>query len=397
MAKYFLTSESVTEGHPDKLADQISDAVLDEILKQDPYGRVAIESLLTTGQVIIAGEVTTKAYVDAQSIVRKVLRDAGYVRSDYGIDADSCGVLVSIHEQSIDIAHGIGRSRREKPELIGAGDQGMMFGYATDETPELMPAPIAFAHRVTRGLARARKSREIPYLRPDGKSQVTVEYENPPQALRAGGSAVLKRIDTVLVSAQHAPEAPLSKIKKDIIEKVVKKVLPKNLIDRRTKFLVNPTGRFVIGGPAGDTGLTGRKIIVDTYGGVGAHGGGAFSGKDPTKVDRSASYYARYVAKNIVAAGLAKKVEVKVAYAIGVPDPLMVDVDDFGTSNVGREKLARVVKKVFDFRPGMIIKELRLRRPIYRQVAAYGHFGRTDLDLPWEKTNKVRALRRLLR
>lgn len=397
MAKYFLTSESVTEGHPDKLADQISDAVLDEILRQDPYGRVAIESLLTTGQVIMAGEVTTKAYVDAQSIVRKVLRDAGYVRSDYGIDADSCGVLVSIHEQSPDIARGIGRSRREKPELIGAGDQGMMFGYATDETPEFMPAPIAFAHRVTRSLARARKSGEIPYLRPDGKSQVTVEYENPQQALRAGALAVPKRIDTVLVSAQHAPEATLSKIKKDIIEKVVKKVLPKNLIDRRTKFLVNPTGRFVIGGPAGDTGLTGRKIIVDTYGGAGAHGGGAFSGKDPTKVDRSASYYARYVAKNIVAAGLAKKVEVKVAYAIGVSDPLMVDVDDFGTSNVGREKLARVVKKVFDFRPGMIIKELRLRRPIYRQVAAYGHFGRTDLDLPWEKTNRARALRQLLR
>ncbi|KKT30006.1 MAG: S-adenosylmethionine synthase [Candidatus Azambacteria bacterium GW2011_GWC2_45_7b] len=382
--RYFLTSESVTEGHPDKLADQISDGVLDEILRQDPYARVAVESLLTTGQVVVAGEVTTKAYIDVQNIVRGVLKEAGYVKSEYGIDGDSCGVLVSLHEQSPDIALGVSGYRKERPEAVGAGDQGMMFGYASDETPELMPAPIAFAHRVTRRLAQARKSGEIKYLRPDGKSQVTVEYEN--------GS--VKRIHTVLVSAQHAPGVSIAKMKRDIVKKIIKKVLPKKLIDSKTKFLVNPTGRFVIGGPAGDTGLTGRKIIVDTYGGAGAHGGGAFSGKDPTKVDRSASYYARYVAKNIVAAGLAKKVEVKVAYAIGVPEPLMVDVDDFGTSDVGREKLVRIVKKIFDFRPGMIIKELRLRRPIYKQTAAYGHFGRTDLDLPWERINKAAALRR---
>src|SRR3989338_5080615 len=382
--RYFLTSESVTEGHPDKLADQISDGVLDEILRQDPYARVAVESLLTTGQVVVAGEVTTKAYIDVQNIVRGVLKEAGYVKSEYGIDGDSCGVLVSLHEQSPYIALGVSGYRKERPEAVGAGDQGMMFGYASDETPELMPAPIAFAHRVTRRLAQARKSGEIKYLRPDGKSQVTVEYEN--------GS--VKRIHTVLVSAQHAPGVSIAKMKRDIVKKIIKKVLPKKLIDSKTKFLVNPTGRFVIGGPAGDTGLTGRKIIVDTYGGAGAHGGGAFSGKDPTKVDRSASYYARYVAKNIVAAGLAKKVEVKVAYAIGVPEPLMVDVDDFGTSDVGREKLVRIVKKIFDFRPGMIIKELRLRRPIYKQTAAYGHFGRTDLDLPWERINKAAALRR---
>ena len=387
MSKYFLTSESVTEGHPDKLADQISDAVLDKILSQDPYARVAVESFLTTGQVIVAGEVTTNAYVDVQNIARDVLKRCGYVKSEYGIDAESCGVLVSIHGQSPDIAQGIGKYRAERPELIGAGDQGMMFGYATDETPELMPAPIAFAHRITRQLARARKSGELKYLRPDGKSQVTVEYENNKPI----------RIGTVLVSAQHDPGVAPARMKADLINKVMKKVLPAKLIDSKTKFLVNPTGRFVIGGPQGDTGLTGRKIIVDTYGGAALHGGGAFSGKDPTKVDRSASYYARYAAKNIVASGIAKKVEVRVAYAIGVPEPLMVDVDDFGTSNVPREKLNKIVNSVFDFRPGMIIKELRLRRPIYKQTASYGHFGRTDLDLPWEKTDKAATLRKLLK
>lgn len=391
MVKYFLTSESVTEGHPDKLADQISDGVLDEILSQDPYGRVAVEAFLAHGFVVVGGEITTQAYVDIQKIARGVLIKAGYTHTDYGMDGANCGVIVSLHEQSPDIAQGVGKSRKEKPELIGAGDQGMMFGYASDETPELMPAPIAFAHRITRRLAQVRKNGEIAYLRPDGKSQVTVEYEST-----HSGGGLVKRIDTVLVSAQHAPEISQRRIKRDIVSKVIKKVLPENLIDRRTKFLVNPTGRFVVGGPAGDTGLTGRKIIVDTYGGAGAHGGGAFSGKDPTKVDRSASYYARYVAKNIVASGIAKKVEVKVAYAIGLPQPLMVDIDDFGTSDVGREKLVKAVKKVFDFRPGMIIKELRLRRPIYKQVAAYGHFGRTDLDLPWEKIDKAKILRQLL-
>ena len=385
MSKYFLTSESVTEGHPDKLADQISDGVLDEILSQDPYSRVAVEALLTTGQVIVAGGGTTNAHVDVQKVVRKVLREAGYVKSEYGIDADSCGILVSLHEQSSDIALGVGKSRKEKPELVGAGDQGMMFGYATDETPELMPAPIAFAHRITRQLAKARKSGELKYLRPDGKSQVTVEYE----------SGKPKRIDTVLVSAQHDPAVPQARMKKDIINKIIKKVLPKRMLDKKTKFLVNPTGRFVIGGPQGDTGLTGRKIIVDTYGGAGAHGGGAFSGKDPTKVDRSASYYARYAAKNIVASGVAKKAEVRVAYAIGVPEPLMLHIDVVD-SQVSKEALHRAVSKLFDFRPGMIIKELRLRRPIYRQTASYGHFGRTDLDLPWERTDKVAALRKLL-
>ncbi len=386
MSKYFFTSESVTEGHPDKLADQISDGVLDAILSQDPFSRVAVESFLTTGQVIVAGEVTTDAYIDVQSIARSVLRNAGYVKSEYGIDAESCGVLAAIHEQSPDIAQGVGKLRKIKPELIGAGDQGMMFGFASDETPEFMPSAIAYAHRITRQLAKARKLRLLSYLRPDGKSQVTVEYiDGKP-----------KRIDTVLVSAQHDPDVSVSRMRSDIINKVMKKVLPAKLLDNKTKYFVNPTGRFVIGGPQGDTGLTGRKIIVDTYGGAGAHGGGAFSGKDPTKVDRSASYYARYAAKNIVAAGLAKKAEVRVAYAIGVPEPLMVDVETFGTSSHSNEKIAAAIKKVFDFRPGMIIKQLNLRRPIYSQTASYGHFGRVDLDLPWEKMDKVKELRRFL-
>lgn len=369
------------------MADQISDAILDEALRQDVYARVAVETLITHGFVVVAGEITTRAYVDIQAIARDVLEGAGYTRNEYGMDCNSCGVLVAIHEQSPDIALGVGKYRKEKPELVGAGDQGMMFGYATDETPEFMPSPIAFAHRITKKLAEVRKSGQLSYLYPDGKSQVTVEYED----------GAPQRIDTVLVSAQHAPKVAPSKIKRDITQKVILKVLPKKLIDSRTRFLINPAGRFVVGGPAGDTGLTGRKIIVDTYGGAGAHGGGAFSGKDPTKVDRAASYYARYVAKNIVAAGIASKVEVKVAYAIGMPRPLMVDIDDFGTSQFEMEKLIGAVKKVFDFRPGMIIQKLRLRRPIYRQVAVYGHFGRTDLNLPWEKTDKVAALRRLLK
>src|SRR3989344_2466546 len=345
--KYFLTSESVTEGHPDKLADQISDAVLDEILRHDPYGGVAVETLIAHGFVVIAGEVTTRAYIDVQKVARDVVLKAGYTKTEYGIDGANCGVLVSINEQSPDIALGVGKHRKEKPELVGAGDQGMMFGYATDETPELMPAPIAFAHRITRRLAKARKSGELPYLRPDGKAQVTVEYENNAP----------KRIDAVLVSAQHDPDVPQKKMKNDIIN-LAKKVLPARLIDSKTKFFVNPTGRFVIGGPQGDTGLTGRKIIVDTYGGAAPHGGGAFSGKDVTKVDRSAAYYARYAAKNIVASGLAKSALVKVAYAIGVPEPMMVDIDTFGTSKISEELLKDAVNKIFDFRPGMIIKQL---------------------------------------
>ena len=382
MIKYFLTSESVTEGHPDKLADQISDGVLDAILAQDPYARVAVESLLTTGQVIVAGEVTTKAYIDVQNIVRGVLRNAGYVKSEYGIDADSAGILVALHEQSPDIAQGVGK-KMEKPELVGAGDQGMMFGYATDETPELMPAPIAFAHRITRRLAKARKSGELPYLRPDGKSQVTVEYENNAP----------KRIDAVLVSAQHDPDVPQKKMKNDIIN-LAKKVLPARLIDSKTKFFVNPTGRFVIGGPQGDTGLTGRKIIVDTYGGVGSHGGGAFSGKDPSKVDRSASYMARYVAKNLVASGIADKCEVQIAYAIGVAEPVSIMIDTFKTEKIPLKKINELVREFFDMRPSKIIKHLNLRRPIYRKTAAYGHFGRELPEFTWEKTDKADALRK---
>lgn len=383
----YLTSESVTEGHPDKLADQISDAILDEILRQDRYARVAVETLVAHGLVVVAGEITTNAYVEMPKIARKVITDAGYIRSDYGIDGNTCGVISSVHEQSADIALGVGGYRKEKPERVGAGDQGMMFGYATDETPEFMPAPSAFAHRLTRELARARKSGRIPYLRPDGKSQVTVEYRD--------GEPY--RIDAVLVSAQHSADVSLSRVRKDVIAKIIKKVLPLKLLDKKTKFLVNPTGRFVIGGPAADTGLTGRKIIVDTYGGVGSHGGGAFSGKDPTKVDRSASYMCRWIAKNIVAAGIAKKVEVKVAYAIGVPEPLMVDIDTFGTPDISKEKLRKAVLKIFDLRPGMIIKQLKLRRPLYAKTAAYGHFGRTDLDLPWERVNKANQLRLLMR
>ena len=377
--KKLFTSESVTEGHPDKICDQISDAIVDAILANDPKGRVAAETSVNTGYAMVMGEISTKCYVDIPKIVRQVICDIGYTKSEYGFDGDTCAVMTSIDEQSGDIAMGV--------DPGGAGDQGIMFGYACNETKELMPMPISLSHKLARQLAKVRKNGKIKYLRPDGKTQVTVEHE---------GERV-KRIDTVLISTQHDPDVKLSAIKKDLVEFVIKPVIPKKLMDKDTKILVNPTGRFVIGGPHGDSGLTGRKIIVDTYGGYGHHGGGCFSGKDPTKVDRSATYAARYVAKNMVAAGLANKCEIQLAYAIGVAEPVSVMVDTFGTGRLPDEKLADIVVKHFDLRPKSIIRNLDLRKPIYRQVAAYGHFGRPDLDLPWERTDKAEALKKELK
>ena len=377
-----FTSESVSEGHPDKIADQISDAVLDAILKKDKRARVACETLVKNGMVLIAGEITTNAWVDMEQIARNTIKNIGYNNPSYGFDSEACAVVSAIGKQSPDIAMGV--DHREDKDM-GAGDQGLMFGYATNETPEFMPLPITLAHRLTKSLATARKTGLIKYLRPDGKSQVTIEYQN----------GLPLRIHTVLISTQHAPEISQEKIKADIIKKIILPALPKNLVDANTKFLVNPTGRFVIGGPQGDTGLTGRKIIVDTYGGACPHGGGAFSGKDPTKVDRSGAYAARYVANNVVASGLAQKVEVKIAYAIGIPEPLAINVNSFGTSIAGDDQLREIITKVFDLRPGMIIKNLDLRKPIYKQVASYGHFGRLDLDLPWEKLDKVNEIKKL--
>ena len=395
MERRLFTSESVTEGHPDKMCDAISDAILDALLEQDPMSRVACETATTTGMVLVMGEITTKAYVDIQKIVRETIREIGYTRGKYGFDADTCGVITAIDEQSTDIAMGVDKALEAKEnqmsdteiEAIGAGDQGMMFGYATNETEEYMPYPIALAHKLSRRLTEVRKNGTLPYLRPDGKTQVTVEYDENDKPVK---------LDAVVLSTQHDPEVSQEQIHADIKKYVFDEILPQEMIDEDTKFFVNPTGRFVIGGPHGDSGLTGRKIIVDTYGGYARHGGGAFSGKDCTKVDRSAAYAARYAAKNVVAAGLADKCEVQLSYAIGVAQPTSVMVDTFGTGKLSDEKITEIVRESFDLRPAGIIKMLDLRRPIYKQTAAYGHFGRLDLDLPWEKLDKVEILKKYL-
>lgn len=392
MARLF-TSESVTEGHPDKICDQISDAILDALIEQDPYSRVAAETTVATGLALVVGEISTKAYVDIPKIIRNTIREIGYTKNADGFDADSIAVLTSIDEQSADIALGVDKAYESKAGDsgedfgTGAGDQGMMFGYATNETEDYLPVTISFAHRLSRRLTEVRKNGTLKYLKPDGKSQVTVEFDEEGRA---------QRIDTVVISSQHAEEVTLEQIREDIVKYVIKEVLPAELLDDKTRYFVNPTGRFVIGGPQGDAGLTGRKIIVDTYGGVGRHGGGAFSGKDPTKVDRSAAYAARWVAKNLVAAGVSDKLEIEVAYAIGVARPVSVAVETFGTGKIPDEKIVEIIQKEFDLRPAAIIDALELRRPIYRQTAAYGHFGRTDIDLPWERLDRVEAIKKYL-
>ena len=395
MERTLFTSESVTEGHPDKMCDQISDAILDALMEQDPMSRVACETCTTTGLVMVMGEITTNAYVDIQKIVRDTVREIGYTRGKYGFDADTCGVITAIDEQSADIALGVDKALEAKENkmseeeiaAIGAGDQGMMFGYASDETPELMPYPISLAHKLARKLTEVRKDGTLKYLRPDGKTQVTVEYDE---------NGTPKRLDAVVLSTQHDPDVTQEQIHEDIKKYVFDPIIPEGMVDENTKFFINPTGRFVIGGPHGDSGLTGRKIIVDTYGGMARHGGGAFSGKDCTKVDRSAAYAARYVAKNIVAAGIAKKCEIQLSYAIGVAHPTSIMVDTFGTGKLSDEKLVEIIREIFNLRPAGIIQMLNLRRPIYKQTAAYGHFGRTDVDLPWEKTDKAELLKSYL-